>query len=143
MVSPVVIEKKPEMNNPLSLALIGEENEATWSSFMFNVAQAQSLGQLPREDALRLLDFCARYTGSGWTTSRASRALFELTSVPLVASVVSAYRNAWLFALAMLWDIDLNVDLSDRAAEAAFALVETLQGQNEQRKPGKDDANGT
>ena len=90
-VSPVVIKEKTEMNNPLYLALIGEENETTWSRFMSNVAQAQSLGQLPREDAWRLLCFGARYKGSGWTTSRASRALFELTNVPLVAS--EAYRN--------------------------------------------------
>ena len=62
-----------------------------------------------------------------------------MMNVPLVASEVSAYCKAWLFALAMLWDIDLNVDLSDRAAEAAFALVENLHGKNEQRTPGKDD----
>jgi len=116
-VSPVLIQEKTEMNNPLHLALIGEENQATWSIFMFGVTQAQSLGQLPREDALRLLGFGACYTGRGWTTSRASKALFELTNVPLVASEVSAYRNGWLFAVAMLWDIGLNGDLSDRAAE--------------------------
>ena len=60
--------------------------------------------------------------------------------MPLVASEVSAYRNAWLFALAMLLDINLHaLDLSDRAAEAAFALVETLQGKSGQRAPGIDD----
>ena len=44
-------------------------------------------------------------------------------SAPLVAAEVTAYRDSWLFAFAMVHNVEVGgVALSDRASEAAFAL---------------------
>ena len=66
----------------------------------------------------------ARWSGAGWNTSRASRALHSLTGVPLVSGDLDSYKNAYLYALAILLDVDIpSLSLSDRAAEVAFGLA--------------------
>ena len=95
---------------------------------MFNISQARSLATfLVLEQARRLLNEGSKYAGSGWTTSRASRVLWDLVGVPLVAAEVSSYRNSWLFALALVHNVEVGgLDLSDRASEAAFALTSLI-----------------
>ena len=64
-----------------------------------------------------------KWNGMGWTTSRASRVVYELTGVPLVSSKVEEYRDAFLFALAMTTNVEvLGLDLGDRASEVAYYL---------------------
>ena len=103
------------------------EGQEAWSQFLFNVAAAKKLVGFSPEEAVTVLQAGSRWEGCGWTTSRASRTLNSLTGVCLVASAVSAYRDAWLYALPMAWGVDVaSLDLSDRAAEAAFALCNLL-----------------
>ena len=105
---------------------------ATWGTFLFNVAQAQTIGVIDKVLALQVVEAGIRWTtADGWTTSRASQKLFSLTSVPLVSSDFKEYRNAWLYALTMMWGIDVEtLQLSDRSAEAAFSLAAVLAGEN-------------
>ena len=46
----------------------------------------------------------------------------------MVASQIAMYRDAWLFALAMWFEVVVVVglDLTDRSSEAAFALCQCL-----------------
>ena len=42
-------------------------------------------------------------------------------------SSISTYRDSWLFALSLFWDVEVGLlDLPDRGAEAAFALCARL-----------------
>ena len=43
------------------------------------------------------------------------------------------YRDSWLYAIALLWDIEIaNLQLNDRSAEAAFALRALIAGEGNQ-----------
>ena len=53
--------------------------------------------------------------------------LYDLVGVPVVAAEVSSYRNSWLFALAMVHNVEVGgLDLSDTASEVAFALASLI-----------------
>ena len=80
---------------------------------------------------MELLKAGASWNGSGWNTGRASKALHDLVGVPLVTSDFSEYRNAFFYALALYWGVEVpQLELGDRAAEAAFALVRCFQTGN-------------
>ena len=126
----------------------GDGQEA-WAQFLFNLEMARSLVMLPTETVSALLFAGANWSGSGWTTSKASRVLYGLTQIPLVASVVSAYSHAWLFALSIVANLEVSgLDLNDRASEAAFALASLISGEAEQaegegeRRSAQQTANG-
>ena len=69
------------------------------------------------------------WNGSGWNTGKASRQLHQLTSVPLVSGTFGHYLDAFLYSLALWFGIDVDtMDLTERAAEAAFALAHVYQG---------------
>ena len=47
-----------------------------------------------------------------------------VTGVPLVSADFAQYKNSFLFALSLFWEVDVpKMDLSDRASEAAFGLA--------------------
>ena len=97
--------------------------QARWSSFLFNIELARKLEGLSQEQATLLCQQGHKWQGTGWTTARASRELHAVTGVPLVASQITSYRDAWLFALAMWFEVEVvGFDLMDRSSEAAFAL---------------------
>ena len=55
--------------------------------------------------------------------SRASSVLWKQINVLLVATEVAAHRDSWLFALAMVHNVEVRGDaLSERASKAVFAL---------------------
>ena len=81
------------------------DGQNAWGTFLFNVPLARSLGGISAEEATVLLQAGCKWAGNGWTTSRASRALHSLTGIPLVASTVAAYRDAWLYALSMAFNV--------------------------------------
>ena len=98
------------------------EWSATWSSFLFNVAAVRSLGNPPEAGAI--LAAGDQWRGEGWTTGKASKALYEITAVPLVSSNVEEYKGAFMFALALLWGLEVvQYNLSEKGAEATFALA--------------------
>ena len=126
------MEEDKESLFSLLLRVDEAEGQQAWCSFLFDIPAARSLSALPSEEALKLLQAGHRYSGAGWTTSRASRTLHALTGIPLVASAVSAYRDAWLYALSMAWNVEVvGLDLTDRSAEASFALCSILCGAEE------------
>ena len=107
-----------------------QQFQATWSEFLFNIDEARRLQSIPSSDAQAVLNAAPQWLGGGWTTTRASRVLYSLTGVPLVTTAFSQYRSAWVYALALFWNIQLDLaDLPDRAAEAAFQLVQAMQGE--------------
>ena len=124
-------QHRPELYNQL-LKVEEEEGQHAWRSFLYNVEAARSLGPLSHQEAMALLSAGHRWAGGGWTTSRASRALHSLTGIPLIAAEVSSYRDAWLYALSMHFNVDVpSLELSDRSSEAAFALASLLSGEEE------------
>ena len=51
----------------------------------------------------------------------------------MVSSELDAYKNAYMYVLAIILDVDIpSLNLSDRAAEAAFGLAEVLGGRTRQ-----------
>ena len=103
---------------------VGQE---AWNKFLFNVPAAIALGSLSAEDATLLCQAGHKWQGTGWTTARASKLLHTVSGVPLVAAQISHYRDAWLFALALWFEVEVTyLDLSDRSSEAAFAICSAL-----------------
>ena len=106
--------------------LKAEEPEGirAWAEFFMNVPLARKfLTQIPKEVATACLNQGLKWSGQGWSTSRASRKVYELTGVPLVSSRVEEYRDAFLFALAMALEVEIQgIDLGDRASEVAYHL---------------------
>ena len=100
----------------------GADWSTTWSSFLFNVRAVIELGY-PKE-AQAIITAGEQWRGEGWTTGRASKALYEVTGVPLVSANVEDYKGSFLYALALHWGLDIaTFDLSERASDAAFALA--------------------
>ena len=99
---------------------------STWSSFFLNVDLARSL-QLDPSEAQAVLTQGLQWTGTGWTTSKASKRLWELTRIPIVQDTIVTYRDCWLFALTLHWNTEVvSLTLADRAAEAAYHLHSLL-----------------
>ena len=126
-----------------------DDGQEAWAQFLFNFEMGRALVMLPPETVSALLVPGANWSGSGWTTSKASRVLYGLTQIPLVASVVSAYSHAWLFALSIVANLEVSgLDLTDRASEAAFALASLISGEAEkaegegERRSAQQTANG-
>ncbi len=59
---------------------------------------ARSFAYLSANEAQGLLASGSQWTRAGWTTNRASKTLFHLTQITLMASAVMSYRDAWLVA---------------------------------------------
>ena len=76
--------------------------------------------------------------GGGWTTGRASKRLYELSGVGIVRPQIEPYRDTWLYALALLFDVDLpTVNLPAECAEAAFALAHAVEHPEGEQDPGQ------
>ena len=111
----------------------GIENvrNGAWEEFLFNVPLVRLATPLvDRSVANALLAAGASWTTSGkWTTSSAARTLNALTSVCFVSQDFNMYKSTFLFALSMLWNVDIPaVDLAPGAAEAAFGLRGCFSG---------------
>ena len=115
------------MAEDLLAQLLSPDGGQVWSQFLFNIPLGRSLGNLTEEAANAVLAAGHRWNGAGWTTSRASRVLYELIGIPLVSSQVDAYRDSWLFSLSIIWNVEaVALNLCDRSAEAAYALAGLL-----------------
>ena len=128
-----------DMENQLVRELIEESErfEEHWKDFLFNIDKLVELraSSLDKTLASAVLAAGQKYGGSGWTTGKASKTLYELSGVAIVKGDFSVYRNAFLFALAILLDVEIPMlDLSTEQAEAAYGLVAAVE--NEVRSPG-------
>ena len=110
-----------------SLVNEGEKQvyQTSWKEFFYDPAKVCRVkAVIDPQAAAEVLKAGLDWDGEGWNTALASRRLFELTRVPLVSADFSQYRNSFLFALSLYWEVDvLKMDLSDRASEAAFGLA--------------------
>ena len=103
---------------------VEEHREQAWTSFMFNVDEALQLRNATKDEVLAVLAAGGKFGGTGWSTGKASRTLFGLSGVAVVKSSVQPYINAWLFAIALITQMDLpQFDLDKDVAEAAFAIA--------------------
>ena len=72
-----------------------------------------------------VLAVAERWTGEGWNTTKAAKAVRSLTGVALVSSKFSDYLGAFLYSLSLQAGVEIQcVDLSDKAAYAAFVLAD-------------------
>ena len=130
-----------------------QENEeifhAAWSTFFLNeLLVRQAVAEADQVVAAEVLKAGSNWNGSGWNTGRASKRLHDLVEVPLVTSNFTEYQNSFLYALALLWGIEVpTLELSDRAAQASFALArkfgdppesEDYARQGQEEKPQDD-----
>ena len=66
-----------------------------------------------------------QWDGTGATTGRCATLLYSAVGVSLVSAVFTDYLHAHLFALCLVWSLDVpQLQLSDRAGEAAFQLAQ-------------------
>ena len=73
---------------------------------MFIMEEALQLRKASPEQIVEILLAGSRVTGSGWSTGKASRALYQLSGVALVKPTIVPYRDLWLFAIALITDTD-------------------------------------
>ena len=119
--------------------LLLADNTQAWSDFLFDVKRAKKLVNFDPAVAAQVLEAGLRFDGTGWSTTRASKALHAVTNVPLVSSSVKTYLHCWLYTLALMWEIDINqVDLPDNASAGSFALLEAITGEGAE-EPQDDD----
>jgi hypothetical protein len=111
-------------------ALIAIEDPAyheAWSTFLFNPDVVRAVTEELQGDvegATAILQAGMAWNGQGWTTGTASRKLWTASGVTLVSSNFSDYINAHLFALCLLWGLEVaQLDLPQKTAEAAFELL--------------------
>ena len=98
---------------------------AAWSMLFFNVPLAKALLKVDRNVAEQLLLAGAARRGAGWTKWSAAKRVWEVAGVPLVGGQFSTYINAWLFALALCFGVDVKtLAVTDRGSEAAFNVME-------------------
>ena len=133
---PDVIMQNPEAQNYLSnlLAVESESGQTTWKDFLFSVPKVRELDKIiTPEAAVGVIQAGLQWSGGGWNSSTASKALFQLTGVPLVSKDFTSYRDAWLYGLAQHWQVEVpECELSPQAAAAACAVTEACGGEGEQ-----------
>ena len=69
------------------------------------------------EQASAILAAGTRWDGTGWNTTRAAKALYDICNVALVTGEVRTYKEAFLFGCALSWGVEVpDVTLSDKVA---------------------------
>ena len=103
-----------------------EDFQDAWKKFFYDVLQVQQvLAEASSPAAMKeLITSGLQWTGGGWTTTSASRRLYELTGVALVSHEFADYLGGFLFSLALATGVEIpSVHLESKAADAAFALT--------------------
>ena len=80
------MQRTQDFIQPLS-DRVNEASKIAWKDFLYNVNNVRLLGDaISTNSALALIEGGAKWSGSGWTTSCASKRLHELTQVPQVTA---------------------------------------------------------
>ena len=99
--------------------------------FLLNTEMETKVTEEVAEDsdlASRILQAGLQWNGSDYTTGRCATTLYNATGVSLVTAKFADYLGAHLFELFLLWGLEvLQLELPDRASEAAFQLVQIYQ----------------
>ena len=61
------------------------EFQVQWSSFLFNVQAAREFLTISKEEAAVVLTAAASANGTGWTSTSASKVIYQVTGVPMVS----------------------------------------------------------
>ena len=110
--------------------LVNRDMEA-WKEWLYNVTETKLWGPVEPGMAAAILQAGARWTGAGWNTSSASKRLWVITKLALVSSEFGEYLQAWLYACALWWTIEIpELQLSPKAVEAGFALLSLLTSES-------------
>ena len=98
----------------------------TWEKFLFNPEQVLALlKDAPAEEVTEVLAAGTRWTGTGWNTTKAAKAVRGLTGIALVSAKFSDYLWSFLYSLSLHAGVELQcVDLSDKASDVAFVLAD-------------------
>ena len=65
----------------------------------------------------------ARWSGTGWDTTKCTKAVRSLTGVGQVTTKLKEYHDAFLYSLVLASGLDVAVlDLTEGPAEVAFRL---------------------
>ena len=105
-----------------------------WSDLFFNVDGVCSLLSHTKDPATGglLLGAGANWNGVGWTTGRASRAVYGATGVAMVDENLKDYLESFLFALSLAYNIDIpKLQLKAQAATVALKFAERVQQRDE------------
>jgi hypothetical protein len=117
----------------LDESLAGE----AWKSFFLteNIV-VQFLKETPPEEVQSVLAAGAGWSGAGWDTTKAAKAVRLLTGVAMVTTNFKEYLNSFLFSLALCAGLEIPaLELTDKASEVAFGLSEHWQAVGEGQVP--------
>ena len=120
----------------------GELFDRSWAEFIFNIKQLDVLRNCGEDTVQAVVSAGLRYAGAGWTTSRASKELFNLTGVAIVKKEFAVYRDIWLFALCTSAGVDIpSLELAQEQAEAAFAIQCVVEGRPADQDDSENEGN--
>ena len=105
--------------------------ETLWREFLFNVPMVTKVTEELGGDtdlAGKVLQAVVTWSGTVYTTGRCASGLYNVTGVSLVSSTFTDYSGVIIFALCLVWGLDvLQLNLEPRVADAAFALGQAYQ----------------
>ena len=131
-----------QVDNELVQALTSVEGAAfskCWAEFLFDTDKLQKVREAGQEALTAVVTSGMRYTGIGWTSSRASRTLYDLTGVGIVSADFKTYLWIWLFTITLLAEIGVPaLELTAEQSEASFTLAASID-QPQQEKDAADD----
>ena len=108
-----------------------EEFSEAWSKLFFNLQAVRQLATEVKDadTAATLLAAGSAWDGHGWTTTKAFKKVLEVTGTSMVRSEFDEYRHTFLFALSLLFDVEVpQLELSAEAGEAAYAFCRQVCG---------------
>ena len=92
------------------------------------------------EKIAQILQAGAWYGGAGWTTARASHALFTLTGLCVHSKDFADFRQVWLLDLALYWGTELpDAPMIANAVQAAPALAAAMHGEDGDEEVEEED----
>ena len=100
--------------------------DSAWCMLLDTPGLAEEV-HVESRSAVLVCGFTCRSTSATLTTTRCAVLFRRLLGVSMVSSAFVTYRDAFLFALSVHWDVDVaRYDLSPEQSQAAFALVDLL-----------------
>jgi hypothetical protein len=116
------------------------EGAKAWASFFLNVDLVRQFSEaMPHDTKKAVLDAGVLWDGTGWNTSKASKKLWDVAGVGLVSGDVNQYKDAFVYSLALAWEIEVpQLTLADRCADAAFSLAGLWTGNWMEEDPGEE-----
>ena len=114
-----------------------ENYNYAWSQLFRDPAMAW---MVPENQRLGVLREGSKWQGPGWNTTTAAQNIRQVSGKVFVASQWEAYRDCLLFALALVWGLEVSTgDLTDTQSEAAFAIYDRVTNEAAPMQPEQAD----